>query len=139
MQPDHQILRPLVAEHFRWAAWEALIERKGVTIDRPGGTAHPDHTSIIYPMDYGYVNGTTASDDEAVDVFCGTAATGLVGTILTTNHRTGDREFKLLLGCAPREIYCAHGFINFDRTLLEGVLVLRQPMHVLWNDASNAA
>lgn len=131
--PDHQTLRPLVAAHFRWAAWEACIEERGVTIDRPSGTTHPEHASIVYPMDYGYVRGTTASDGEAVDVFRGTRPDfGLVGTILTTNHRTGDREFKLLLGCAPREVYLAHGFLSFDRTRLESVVVLRRPMVDLW-------
>lgn len=125
-------LRALVARHFRWAAWEALIRRNGITLDRPYRTAHPDYPDIIYPLDYGYVNGTTSTDGDEVDVFVGSAETGLVGLILTTDHRRGDREAKLLYGCTPEEVYLVNGFINFDRTKMEGVLVLRRPLHELW-------
>lgn len=103
-----------------------------MTIDRPAHTAHPSYPTIIYPLDYGYVNNTMASDDEPVDCFVGTADTGLVGLIATTDYRQRDREVKLLWNCSPPDIYMAHGFINYDRTLLEGLLVLRQAMHALW-------
>lgn len=131
--------RALLAERFRWKAWDAVVRRNGMTIDRPACHPHPDHPSIIYPMDYGYVNDTRASDGEPVDVFCGTASTGLIGFIATTDHRQRDREFKLLVHCTPAEVYTAHGFINYDRTLLEGLLVLRRPMHVLWEEAERSA
>lgn len=132
---------PLVAEHFDWAGWEALIAQNGYTLDRPTGTPHPDYPRIIYPIDYGYINGTVATDHQEVDLFAGRADTGLVGTLLTTDHRKGDREFKLLYNCAPPEIYMVYGFINFDRTLLEGTLVLRYPIYALWphHDAAPAA
>lgn len=87
-------------------------------------------------MDYGYVNGTCATDGEPVDCFVGAASNGLVGLIVTTDYRKQDREVKLLVGCTPVDIYTAHGFINYDRTLLEGVLVLRQPMHTLWAEST---
>ena len=131
--PNHQALRTLTAEHFRWAVWETLIEENGITLDRPHGTAHPNFPEIIYPMDYGFVRGTCASDGHGVDVFVGTAESALVGLMLCADNRRGDREVKLLYGCTPREVYLAHGFINFDRSLLEGVLALRHPMRALWN------
>ena len=125
-------LAGLVAAHFDWAGWDALIAERGYTLDRPYGTAHPRFPEIIYPIDYGYVEGTLAGDGDAVDVFVGRAETGLVGLILTTDHRRGDREAKLLYGCTPEEVYLANGFINFDRRKMEGVLVLRRPLHELW-------
>lgn len=125
-------MRALVGRHFDWAGWEALLERNGYTLDRPKGTPHPDYPHIIYPIDYGYVNDSIATDRREIDLFVGRSDVGLVGTLITTDHRRGDREFKLLYDCAPPEIYMAHGFINFDRSLLEGDLVLRYPMHVLW-------
>ncbi len=121
-----------VHEQFRWNAWEQLITQNGFTIDRPIHTAHPVWQDIVYPMDYGYVNGTVSSDGEGVDLFVGTVPLGLVGLIMTRDHRKGDREIKLLFNCTPPEIYLAHGFINFDRTRMEGTLILRQTMRSLW-------
>ncbi|MEM1093885.1 MAG: inorganic diphosphatase [Bacteroidota bacterium] len=115
-----------------WAAWEQYIETHGYTIDRPQGRAHPAYPHIIYPMDYGFVNHTRGADGEEVDVFVGTARNGLVGGLLTTDYQKGDTEVKLLYRCSPREIYLANGFINYDRTLMEGTLYLRYPMHTLW-------
>ena len=130
--PDLQSLRSVVEDHFRWESWAGLVERHGVTIDRPFGAAHPDYPSVVYPIDYGYLPGTIGTDAEPVDAFAGTGTQGLVGLILTADRRRGDREVKLLVDCTPPEIYTAHGFINYDRTLLGGVLVLRHPMPVLW-------
>lgn len=125
-------LRHLVAEHLDWSGWEQLIDRNGYTLDRPAGTAHPNYPRIIYPIDYGYVNDTMSADGQEIDLFAGRAGNGLVGALLTTDHRKGDRECKLLYNCTPPEIYMAHGFINFDPSLLEGTLVLRRTMYALW-------
>mgnify|MGYP006270185689 CR=1 FL=1 len=130
---DRAAYRTLLARHFPWDSWQHVIDAQGITLDRPAHTAHPTHPTIVYPMDYGYVKGTCATDEEPVDCFVGTAANGLVGLIATTDHRKEDREIKLLIDCSPPEIYTAHGFINYDRTLLEGLLVLRHPMHTLWS------
>jgi len=127
----------MVRDHFSWAHWDRCIEQRGVTLDRPFGTAHPNHPSVVYPLDYGFLPGTTGPDGEPVDVFLGTGTQGLVGLLLTTDHRQGDRDVKLLVDCTPPEIYTAHGFINYDRRLLEGVLVLRHPMAHLWDSAGS--
>jgi inorganic pyrophosphatase len=126
----------LIRTRFAWAAWETLLEKNGYTIDRPYRSCHPDHPTIVYPIDYGYLNGTVSSDGHEVDVFVGTASNGLVGTLLTTDHRRGDREFKLLYHCRPEEVYLVNGFLNFDRTLMEALLVLRYPLHALWEGSS---
>ncbi len=130
---DLQTLRPLVREHLQWDAWARCISQNGITIERPRSTAHPDYPSVIYPLDYGFVPGTLGTDGEPLDVFVGSGTTGLVGTILTTDHRQRDREVKLLYDCTPADVYTAHGFINYDQSLLEGVLVLRCPMPRLWD------
>jgi inorganic pyrophosphatase len=123
---------PFVARHFRWPDWEAFIQAGAYTLDRPHGSSHPRYPDIIYPIDYGYIDGTLGTDGDEVDVFVGTASSGLVGLLLTTDHRRGDRECKLLYNCTPEEIYLVHGFINFDPALMTGLLVLRRPMRTLW-------
>ena len=132
----HPSLPEIVAGSFDWEGWEALIAQNGITLDRPYRTPHPDFPDIIYPINYGFINDTLGSDGDEVDIFVGRAQNGLVGLLLTTDHRRGDREVKLLYHCTPEDIYLANGFINFDRTLLEGTLVLRRPMHELWQTDS---
>lgn len=35
-----------------------------VTVDRPIGTHHPKHPEIVYPINYGYVEGLLGGDGE---------------------------------------------------------------------------
>ena len=128
---DIQSLRPLMRDHMQWAVWTRRIHKNGITIERPRATAHPNYPSVVYPLDYGFVNDTFGTDGDALDVFVGRGTTGLVGTLLTTDHRRQDREVKLLYDCTPEDIYTAHGFINYDRSLLEGVIVLRRDLPAL--------
>lgn len=121
-------LRELADREVDWQRWERLISENGVTIDRPQGSRHPDHPSIIYPIDYGYVNDTVGADGHELDIFVGSASTGLVGTMVTIDHRKGDTEFKLIYNSRAEEVYLINGFINFDRELMEGVLILRWDM-----------
>jgi inorganic pyrophosphatase len=131
--------RELIATRFPWDRWARIVRDRGVTVERPAREPHPEYPHIIYPLDYGFVGGTIGTDGDAVDAFLGTADTGLVGLILTRDYRRGDREAKLLVDCTASEVYTAHGFINYDRTLLDGLLVLRRPMHTLWPDAPDSA
>ncbi len=125
-----------------WEMWDGFITMNGITIERPSGTAHPRYPDIIYPIDYGYVNGTLANDGEEVDVFVGTAGSGpggactgsgLVAAIFTNDPRKGDREVKFLFNCSPREIYLVNGFVNFAP--MSGRLLMRRPMRELWPEA----
>lgn len=127
-------LAALVAQHFRWSAWETLVEEKGTVVERPHRSPHPHFPEIIYPIDYGYVCDTHTSDGGEVDIFLGTGSNRLVGAIVTHDYRRGDHEIKLLWNCTPEEIYLVNGFINFDRSLMEGTLALRYPMHTLWRE-----
>lgn len=120
---------------FDWEAYEALITSNGITLDRPRRTRHPEHPEIIYPIDYGYINGTVGLDGQEIDIFVGTASTGLVGVLFTDDHRKGDSEIKLLYDCSPEEVYLVNGFINFAPTLMSGTLLMREPMHRLWERA----
>lgn len=125
-------LRDFITQHMDWVGWEAVIDRSGITIERPRRSVHPRFPEIIYPIDYGYVNGTVGSDGDEVDVFVGTANTGLIAAMITDDFRRGDREIKLLYRCGPEEVYLVNGFINFNSTLMQGLLLMRRPLHELW-------
>ncbi len=127
------------SESFRpdWEGWEEIILERGFTLDRPKGSVHPVHPEIVYPIDYGYVNETQGGDGEELDIFVGSADNGLVAVILTTDRRKRDRECKLILNCSPEEIYLINGFINFDRDLMTGTIVMRTLMRELWDADSS--
>lgn len=40
-----------------------------VTVDRPLGSAHPDFPEMIYPINYGYIEGIIAPDGEEQDAY----------------------------------------------------------------------
>ena len=40
-----------------------------VTVDRPLGSAHPDYPEMIYPINYGYIEGIMAPDGEEQDAY----------------------------------------------------------------------
>ena len=117
---------------FDWEHWESLISNRGIEIERPRRTPHPKHPSIVYPIDYGSLPQTLGGDGEPVDVWSGTGTTGLTAMIMTEDHVKRDKEVDLLWNCTPEEIYLVNGFVNFDRSLLEGRLILRRPMLDLW-------
>lgn len=121
-------LRELADREVDWQRWERLISENGITIERPQGSRHPDHPSIIYPIDYGYVNDTVGADGHELDIFVGSSSTGLVGTMVTVDFRKRDTEYKLIYNSRAEEVYLINGFINFDRELMEGVLILRWDM-----------
>mgnify|MGYP000765994439 CR=1 FL=1 len=68
-----------------------------VTVDRPIGTHHPKHREIVYPINYGYVEGLLGGDGEEQDVY-------ILGVdkpvdkaecvIIATVMRTDDNEDK---------------------------------------------
>lgn len=115
-----------------WDELAAAIERQGITLDRPRGSHHPKFPEIVYPIDYGYVNDTWGLDGEELDVFVGTAKTGLVGACFTTDKRKGDQELKLLYHCSAPEVYLVHGFLNFAPGHMTSELRLKHDMAWLW-------
>jgi len=40
-----------------------------VTVDRPLGSLHPEHPDMIYPVNYGYIEGIAAPDGEEQDAY----------------------------------------------------------------------
>jgi inorganic pyrophosphatase len=111
------------AAALEWGYWERLLRERGVVIDRPRGSAHPRYPDMIYPLDYGYIPDTTGGDGAEVDVFIGTAPTGLRAALLTTDAGKGDREIKLLWNMTGGEIVIALDFLT--RNGMRSQLLLR--------------
>ncbi len=98
------------------------------TIDRPLGSAHPDYPEMIYPINYGYVNGVFADDGEEQDVYVlGTdkPLEKFEGRVIAVYHRTNDNEDKWVVsldekGYSDEEIL---ELVFFQEKYYEGRLI----------------
>jgi inorganic pyrophosphatase len=96
-----------------WQYLERLVTGSRVNIDRPKGSHHPDYPDIVYPLNYGYLEGTASGDGNGIDVWVGTAGTHeLSAIILTVDLRKRDAEIKILLCCSEDEIQTILVFHN---------------------------
>lgn len=86
-----------------WLALDRLVQEHELIIDRPRGTAHPKFPDFIYPFDYGYLQDTTAMDGHGIDVWRGTANTGIDGIIVAVDMDKKNSEIKLLFNCSAEE------------------------------------
>ena len=88
-----------------WQTLDTLLTTHKLVIDRPRGKAHPKFSDLIYPLDYGYLEGTSAADGDGIDVWIGTEpGLGLVGIVCTFDPVKADAEIKLIWGCTPQEV-----------------------------------
>jgi inorganic pyrophosphatase len=111
------------SEHF-WQQADALVVDSEIGIDRPRGSAHPRYPDVRYPLDYGFLGQTMASDGGGIDVWVGSLPERRVtGAIVTIDALKRDAEVKLLIGCTRAEAEQALAWHNEGRQA--GVLVWR--------------
>lgn len=92
-------------ETLFWSRLDELIKTSEIVIDRPKGTAHPRYPDLIFPLDYGYLKGTTAIDGSGIDVWLGTAGHNRLTAIgCTVDTYKKDAEIKLIINCTDAEI-----------------------------------
>jgi inorganic pyrophosphatase len=109
-----------------WDYLDRLVAACSLVIDRPKGSAHPRLSEAIYPLDYGYLAGTTANDGAGVDVWRGSGdPKALDAVALTVDLFKQDVEIKLLLGCREDEKQVILDFMNYG--LMRALLVRRHP------------
>jgi F420 biosynthesis protein FbiB-like protein len=96
-----------------WDYLDTLVASSRLVLDRPKGSAHPRYPELIYPLDYGYLDGTRAGDGDGIDVFVGSdPARELHALALTVDLHKRDAEMKLLLGCTHAEQQIVLDFLN---------------------------
>ena len=94
-----------------WASLEILLQDCPLVIDRPKGSVHPRFSGVFYPLDYGFLAGSTSQDGGGVDCWRGSkTGQGIVGVVLTVDLMKKDVELKLLLDCSPEEIQTVREF-----------------------------
>ena len=108
-----------------WEALDALVGKYALVIDRPKGSPHPRFPESIYPLDYGYLDGTGGGDGSGIDVWRGSVhETTVVGAIFTVDPLKAETETKILVGCTEEEIETV---LRYHNTYSQsGILVKRE-------------
>lgn len=118
-------MKPDTTDENFWIALHELVHGSRLVLDRPKGTLHPRHPGIVYPLDYGYLEGTSSIDGNEVDVWAGSldrdTVTGVVATVDLTKR---DTELKILVGCTKAEMETVYRFHNAGS--MKAVLIERQ-------------
>jgi inorganic pyrophosphatase len=108
-----------------WTRLEQMLDSHEIVIDRPKGSRHPKYPEIVYPFDYGYLEGTATKDGNEIDVCRGTLAENrLVAVICTIDILKQDTEVKLLVGCTEAELGLIDRFFNTS-TFMSGIVIRR--------------
>lgn len=68
-----------------------------VIVDRPLGSRHPTYQTLVYPVNYGYIEGIVAADGEEQDAYLlgvDRPCKEFAGTVIAIVHRRNDVEEK---------------------------------------------
>ena len=71
-----------------------------VIVDRPKGSRHPEYPEMIYPINYGYIEGIMAADGEEQDAYIlgiDQPINEYTGKIIAIVHRLDDIEDKWIV------------------------------------------
>jgi len=113
-----------VLEKPFWNALDRLVAESKIVIDRPKGSQHPKYPSFIYPLDYGYLDGTTSMDGGGIDVWKGTNGEDVDAIICIVDLLKRDSEIKILIGCSEDEKQTALKAHNNSENM-KGILIAR--------------
>jgi inorganic pyrophosphatase len=99
-------------EHF-WTMLRKLVATSEIVIDRPKGSTHPRYPDLIYPLDYGYLEGTRSGDGAGIDVWVGSLpGKEVTGVVVSVDAQKRDVEIKALVACTPEEAQVVLAFHN---------------------------
>jgi inorganic pyrophosphatase len=102
-----------VSKRQFWQTLDELVAASEFVVDRPKGSAHPRFPDLVYPLDYGYLDGTNAGDGDGIDVWIGNAEGKRVTAIAcTVDGYKRDAEIKVLLACSDDDLNTILHFLN---------------------------
>jgi inorganic pyrophosphatase len=92
---------------------QILVDTSQIVIDRHKGSTHPRFLGKKYPVDYGFLEGTTTIDSSGIDIWLGSSnKREVVGVLCTVDLLKRDTEVKILIGCSDEEIQQVFEFVN---------------------------
>lgn len=107
-----------------WEFLQQLVDTCQIEIDRPMGSTHHRYTDTIYPVNYGYLSGTTTLDGGGIDIWIGSLEKKqIVGVLCTVDLVKKDTELKIVYDCNEDEIAAIQDFVNSDQ--MQAIFVKR--------------
>jgi inorganic pyrophosphatase len=107
-----------------WEYLQRLVETSEIEIDRPKGSTHPRYPTGTYPVDYGYLSGTSSLDKGGVDIWIGSRGDNkVVAALCTVDLYKRDTELKIFYDCTEGEIQSIIDYINVGQ--IRGMVILR--------------
>lgn len=108
-----------------WDMLDRLVDECDIVIDRPKGMPHPKWPDYIYPLDYGYLDGTQAMDNGGIDVWVGSMNESKVTAVICiVDYLKRDSEIKVLVDCNESELEMVYNTQNRHENM-RGILVKR--------------
>lgn len=97
-------------------------------IDRPIGSSHPKYADMVYPVNYGYVEGAIGGDGEEQDVYVlgsDIPLESFEGRVIAVYHRFNDTEDKWIVSLDGRNYTDKEILqkIHFQEQYFEGILL----------------
>lgn len=88
-----------------WKNLDKIVRDHHILIDRPKGTQHPRYPDFIYPLDYGFLEGTKSADGMEMDIWIGTGEDKkITGVMVIADMDKRDSEMKILYACTEPEL-----------------------------------
>lgn len=101
-----------------------------VIVDRPMGSIHPKHKDLIYPMNYGYIEGIFAMDKQEQDAYIigvHEPIKEFIGVVIAIVIRKDDVESKWVV--APAGISYTKSeiaeMISFQEKYFQSEIILK--------------
>lgn len=96
-----------------WTQLQQLVNELEIVIDRPINSVHPKYPDFIYPVDYGFLKGSCASDGNEIDIWVGTSNEKVINGILCpVDPMKKDVETKIIYSCTNEEIAAIFSKMN---------------------------
>ena len=95
---------------------DIIVKKVHVIVDRPLGSVHPKHVDLIYPVNYGYIEGIIAGDGECQDCYVlgeNEPIKAFDGVVIGIIHRLNDIEDKWIVA--------KDGVLLSDQEILESI------------------
>jgi inorganic pyrophosphatase len=107
-----------------WSALDKLVSESKIVIDRPNGSRHPKYPTLVYPVDYGYLENTSSMDGGGINIWKGIDGDCIDAIICTVDLSKKDSEIKILIGCNEDEKRLVLDTHN-NSEYMKGILIRR--------------